>query len=749
MTPTDDPRNGTNDSSWHSEPGFTNVRLLQYLIEATGESFDQTRTIQAVRQADHDVPPTATRAARTRLIQAANTLGIQLLSQALSIREALNTVEPESPLALFSVSHEGTGRWFMLAEQRAGQGRLVQLLPGDSGDFLSAERLAEQVGAEDADTVLEWLVAQPANLAGETGKDEGSVEPEAADESHGPPPAVRLFGLLRSERRELWMVVGYAVAIGVLSLAAPVALMAVVNTVALATLAQQLVVLCLGLFVCLGLSAVLRVLQCVVVEFMQRRVFARVAADLAYRLPRVRLEAYDRQHGPELVNRFFYVLTVQKASATLLLDGIDVVLQMVIGLALLASYHQVLLGFDLALLASLAFLVWPLGRGAVRSAIQESKAKYAVAGWLEEMARHPAAFKLSGAHQFALERADQLTRQYLLARDRQFRIVMRQSGFALALYALSTSVLLAIGAFLVIGGQLTLGQLVAAEMVVSLVVASFTKFGKHLESYYDLLAAVDKLGHLIDLPIERTAGVTHEQRSRGAAVKIHRLSFSYAVGGRRVLDEFSLEIAPGERVAIIGPNGAGKSTLVDLLFGLREPTSGFIEIDGMDLRDLRLESLREHVAVVRGIEVFEGSLVENIRMGRSELSIADIRHALQSVGLLGDILSLPDGLETRLGIGGSPLSLGQAERLMLARAIAGHPRLLVLDEQLDDMDRDARTEVYPAIVGDSAHWTLIVVTHSNEVAQLCDRAVQIRRPSRESPVSAEIPAQAAVQAKEN
>ncbi|MCS7047040.1 MAG: ATP-binding cassette domain-containing protein, partial [Gemmataceae bacterium] len=366
-------------------------------------------------------------------------------------------------------------------------------------------------------------------------------------------------------------------------------------------------------------------------------------------------------------------------------------------------------------------------RGAVDSAIRESRAKYVVASWMEEMARHPVAFKLNGGPTFAMERADALARSYLTARQRHFRIVLRQFVFALLLQTLSSTVLLGLGGFLVVTGELTLGQLVAAEIVVTLVVSSFTKLGKQLESFYDLLAAVDKLGHLMDLPLERQSGVAHQARSHGARVRVRRVSFTFEEGQRTVLEGFDLNLEPGERVALLGPNGAGKSTLVDLLFGMRQPTAGHIEFDDADLRELRLESLREHIAVVKGIEIFEGTVFDNVRMGREEVTPADVRHALRSVGLLEDILDLPDGLQTLLGTGGSPLSLGQAERLMLARAIAGHPRLLVLDEVLDDMDQEVRQQVLPAILGRAARWTLLVVTHSQEVAKLCDRQVRMPR----------------------
>jgi putative ABC transport system ATP-binding protein len=553
-----------------------------------------------------------------------------------------------------------------------------------------------------------------------------------SSDHHSMSPITRLFRLLRQEKRDLWTVTIYAIAVGVLSLAVPLTAMAVVNTVAMATLTQQLLVLCLVLFVCLVLASFIRILQSVVVEYLQRRVFAQVVADLAYRLPRVELKAFDRQHGPELVNRFFDVLTVQKSAATLLLDGITVVLQTLIGLILLAAYHEVLLGFDVFLIVSLFFVVFVLGRGGVRSAIQESLAKYRVAGWMEDIARNPIAFKLGGGPKLALSRGDELVREYLEARHEHFGIVLRQFGFTLMLQATANALLLGLGGYLVIQGQLTLGQLVAAEIVVTMVVASFPKLGKQLESYYDLLAAIDKLGHLQDLPLERTGGAAMKpatSNTPGAAIEFRDVGYRYDAGLRQVLDRLRFRILPGERVALVGRNGAGKTTVAELLFGMRSPTEGYVQFDDMDLRDADLGSIREQMAVVSGLEIFEGSILENVRMGRDRLTVADVRTALQAVGLLDDVLGMPGGLETRLTVGGRPLSLGQTHRLMIARAIVARPRLLVLDETLDAMDRTVRDHVLPAVMDRKAPWTLIAITHSASVAAQCDRSISLDRPS--------------------
>lgn len=728
MNPSDEPAFAEAAASPSGAPADT-LAVLERLARGMGVPYDPTLAQRALRQAEVDIPPTVPRAARLRLSQVALAVGMNLLPRQLSVHEALEAVEPGVPLAVFSVTPTGVARWHLLVESQRNRGRLARLIDGDPDNFQDANEIARRIGAIDADAVVEWLVPHIAGPLGESGPPEDPAH-QAHDHHHGPSPFSRLLTLLRPEWREILLVILYALGVGVLSLAIPITAMAVVNTTAMATLLQQLVVLCLALFASLGAASLLRILQTVVVEYLQQRVFVRVVADLAYRLPRVDVRAFDQQHGPELVNRFFDVLTVQKAGATLLIDGVAVVLQVTVGLGLLAFYHHFLLGFDLLLIAGLLLILFVLGRGAVDSAIRESRAKYVVAGWMEEMARHPAAFKLNGGPRYALERADTLTRHYLLARQQHFRIVLRQFMVALLLQALASTVLLGLGGYLVITEQLTLGQLVAAEIIVALVVASFTKLGKHLESYYDLLAAVDKLGHLMDLPLERSQGVAHQARSRGASIRINSIGFVYETGQRTVLDGFSLDIEPGERVALLGPNGAGKSTLVEILYGLRTPTRGHVEIDGIDLRNLRLESLREHISVVKGIEIFEGSILENLRMGREELSLAAVRQALQDVGLLEDLLDLPEGLNTQLGTGGAPLSLGQAERLMLARAVAAQPRLLVLDEMLDDMDQEVRHQVLPVILGRQAHWTLLVITHSQDVAALCDRKVRLGRAGR-------------------
>ncbi|MEJ5275708.1 MAG: ATP-binding cassette domain-containing protein [Thermogemmata sp.] len=715
-----------------SAQDIESLRILEYLAQVCDLPFDLEHAAQLYRAAVQRIEPTLPRASRIRLAQAAEGLGIRLQSHHYSIREALSYIHREEvPLLIFAITPTGSGRWFIIEDAEGSRGLLIAS-DKEEPVWHSADELAAILGASDADVVLEWL--EPIPIAVTTPPWPAPKQEE--EHGHfltGLHPWKRLLRLLRPDRTDIRLVIAFAVAIGLLNLTVPIVTMAVVNTVAFGTLIQQLIVLCLGLLVALTIAGVLILLQYLLVEYIQRRIFIRVASELSYKLPRVDLKAFDHRYGPELVNRFFDVLTVQKSSAVLLLDGVSLLLQIGIGMVLLAVYHQLLLGFNMLLLGALAFWVVVLGRGAVRTAIRESVAKYRVAGWMEEIARHPVAFKLAGGPRMAWERAEALTREYLEARKQHFRILLRQFAFLVLLYIVINVALLALGGTLVIQGQLTLGELVAAEIVINLILATFLKIIKYVEAYYDILAAMDKLGQLQDLPSESLTGEHHVAHSKGASVTLHSVSFTYSGQKWPALQQLSLSISPGERVAIVGPNGAGKSTLADVLYGLRTPQSGWVEIDGVDIRSLRPDSLREHVALVKGVEIIEGTVLDNLRMGREEISLMQIHEILAKVGMLDTIMAFPDGLHTMLWGDGKPLSLGQASRLMLARAMLGEPRLLIIDEALDHLDEQFRDMTLATLLGPDTPWTLIVITHSEAVARQCDRVITLLPPARSSP----------------
>ena len=539
--------------------------------------------------------------------------------------------------------------------------------------------------------------------------------------SRVPAPQDSLWKILWSEQKDLWVVIIYGVFAGILSLAVPIAVQTLVNTIGFGSMMQPIVVLTTLVLIILGFAGALRAMQSFVMEIIQQRIFARIAIDLAYRLPRVRIESFDSNQSIDLVNRFFDVLVVQKSAAIIILDGIAIILQTSLGMILLAFYHPYLLAFDFLLAAGMLFVIFPLGKEAISTSIDESISKYQVAAWLQELVRNPLTFRSTGGPEIALKRTDQLTAEYIHHRRDHFQILLRQIIGSVLVQVIASTLLLGLGGWLVIQRQLTLGQLVASELVVTLVVAGFTKFGKYLETYYDLVAAADKLDHLLNLPLEKQGGesLPHlSQQTEPASVRMRGVTFQYQKGVKS-LSELNLEIKKGSRVGVLGSNGSGKSTLVSLVYGLREPEIGTIEIDGVDLREISLEKMRLHIGFVRGVEIFHGTIFENVSLQRPHVTLQDVREVLDSLGLLDYVTSLPEGLMTSM-VGHPPLSAGQIQRLMIARAIVGKPRLLILDESLDSIDAESYPRVLDVLFNPAAPWTLILTTHNEAISSRCD-----------------------------
>jgi ABC-type bacteriocin/lantibiotic exporter with double-glycine peptidase domain len=499
-----------------------------------------------------------------------------------------------------------------------------------------------------------------------------------------------------------------------LNLATPIAVQNLVNNVAFGTLLQPLVVLAVIVFGSLLLAGALRAVQVIAVEYLQRRLFVRMVGDVAWRLPRAKVDAFSRGDGGELVNRFFDVFTVQKAVAGLLLDGVSVALQAVVGMLLLAFYHPFLLAFDAVLVGALFFIVVVLGRGAIATAVTESKRKYQVVWWLEQVGRHAVAFKQSGGGAFARDRADALARNWLDARHAHFMVHLRQVIGALLFQALASTGLLVLGGFLVIERQLTLGQLVAAEIVVATVVAAFAKLGKHLESWYDLVAAADKLGELLDVPVEEDTGDDLQDVQLPLAVQLRDTKI--AVAGRCWLNGASISLRPGARVAILGGPGSGKSHVAEAIAGLQIPTGGQVLLDQVDTSELRPMQRGRYAVMARDPAFVSGTVAENIRMGRVEVSVADVRWALRILGIDDAVHRLPDGIRTRLDGEGRPLGDEERDLLMLARAIVGRPRLLVVDSMLDRLSPEARRRTLLALSAPGGPWTFVITTRDAALA---------------------------------
>lgn len=546
--------------------------------------------------------------------------------------------------------------------------------------------------------------------------------PTEHDSHTHPKPFTLLWKLLQPEQKDLLTVIAISSVAGVLMLSVPVTAQQLVRAVTFATLYQPIVVLSLVLLGLLGFVAALQTLQAYVAELIQRRLFIRVAGTVARHLPRVSTEAWQQSDVPEVMNRFLDIVVVQKVVAALLVDGIGIVLTTVIGMSVMAFYHPFLLGYDLLLLGFLALVVFGLGRRGVKTAILESKAKYNVVAWLETMARCPSIFRSFGVDALACDRADVLCAQYLQQRRIHFRILLRQVVMILFIQVVATTVLLGLGGYLVLQEQLTLGQLVAAELIVAMIVASFAKLGKHIEGWYDLLAAVDKLAHLTDLPLQSNTGIVGVSRNGPARLEIRLRDLSGSVEESRESStgskETNLVIKPGCMVALCNWDETVLGSIRQTLAGCRTRDDWMVTVDGVDVVDFRPDILSAHVAVARSLEFIPGTIAENIHLHRLGITDADVLHAMNITGLTEEFRRASLSPSDDMLPNGWPLLASQAVRLVLARALAGRPRVLVLDGLLDSLGDKELEECVSQLASISSHTTILVLTNQARVASL-------------------------------
>ena len=528
-------------------------------------------------------------------------------------------------------------------------------------------------------------------------------------------PYQRLILLLKDDKRDLITLLIYTVLSGSLSLVIPLTAKSLVNTIAAGVFLQPLAVLTLILFVVLLFVGAFRLCQFYLVEFIQQRVFAKVALELSDKTASINHKAWRDQYLPEVLNRFFDVVKIQKTLSKLLLDAPAALLQITVGLILMAIYSPVLLGFNLVIIAFIIFVTFVLGRHGVKTSIQESSEKYRVASWLEEIAKCHTSFKMDGAPEFFYNRTDNRVIDYLSSRKKHFKILFRQTVATYFFQAIATAGIFGIGGWLVIERQLTLGQLVASELVILILLAALEKLVILFQDWYDLLTGLHKIGQITDLPGERKGGIPIPYNPKGVSINCYGVSFEYEPN-REILSNLTFSINPGELVSIVGPSGAGKTTLAAILTGLLDPKEGLIELNGIDLKTIDLDTLRESVALVSdNNETFEGTIEENIKVGRHYLSQQDIRKAIEMAELQTKIRELPDGMETKLLSHGFRLSRGQRQKLLIARGIVNTPKLLILDEAFTGIDERKKIKILDNLLDPQNQWTVIDISHDADV----------------------------------
>lgn len=533
----------------------------------------------------------------------------------------------------------------------------------------------------------------------------------------------RLIGMLKLDKRDVLQTFYYAIFAGLVNLSLPLGIQAIINLIQGAQISTSWIILVILVTGGVAFAGILQLMQIRIIENVQQKIFTRASFEFTYRFPKIKMSELRDYYPPELANRFFDTLNVQKGLSKILLDIPAALLQIIFGLLLLSFYHPFFIIYGILLLLLIYVVFKFTVQKGMDTSLDESKQKYKVAHWIQEVARSLVSFKLSGKTSLAVDKNDLLVTDYLKARESHFRILVIQFIQMIGFKVLVTGGLLLIGGLLVLNQEMNIGQFVAAEIIILLVITSVEKLIRGLETFYDLLTSLEKLGQVVDKDLESQEGEFPLSETEDLKVELENVSFGVN-GKENILENISMKIEPRSTQLIVGANGSGKSTLLRLIAGILQPNEGNIYINNTSLRGTNPNHYRSFIGQSLIEESpFEGTILENITFGNTSISQKDLNWAIEAVGLQKFVKNQTKGLNTIIYPEGKQISYTVAKKIVLARSVVHKPKLLILKDPLNQFDEIEALRIMNFLIDKNNSWSLVVVSQDPKWIGRCEKII--------------------------
>lgn len=542
-------------------------------------------------------------------------------------------------------------------------------------------------------------------------------------------PLQRFLRLLSVDSREIGYLYIYSIFNGLINLSLPLGIQAIIGIIAGGQISASWNMLVIIVTVGIIISGGLQIMQLAISEILQQRIFVKASLEFAFRIPRLRLETLDKQYLPELMNRFFDTLSLQKGLSKVLLDFSASALQIIFGLIVISFYHPFFIFFSVMVLGALLLLLYVIAPQGLQTSLKESSYKYEVAHWLEEVARTLNTFKLHGDSRLPMDNTDAIVVKYLQARKKHFGILMLQYAGAIGFKTIITAGLLVLGSLLVINNQINIGQFVASEIIIILIMNSAEKLVLSMEVIYDVLTAVEKLAIVTDLPLENNDGIDFNKvdTGKGITLQVNNLSYRYPHAEGYILKNLNFNIASGERICISGYNNSGKSTLSQVLASLYTHYEGTVTYNGVPVKNLNTSSLRTKIGdYCPQEEIFMGTILDNITMGNTQIDMKQVIATAEIFGLADFVKNLPEGYLTHITPEGRTLPKSVVKKIILTRSVITQPRLLIMENPTEELEAAEQTRILQYLIHPQHNWTLVLVSNSAKIAEVCQRIIVMK-----------------------
>jgi ABC-type bacteriocin/lantibiotic exporter with double-glycine peptidase domain len=536
----------------------------------------------------------------------------------------------------------------------------------------------------------------------------------------------RFWSLLAPDRKEIRNVYIFAIFSGLLALGFPLGIQMIINFIQLGQVSTSWFVLVGLVVVAIGFSGMLNIYQLRITENLQQRIFTRSAFEFSERIPKMKMEVLLKRYTPEITNRFFDTINIQKGLSKILIDSTSAILQIFFGLLLLSFYHSFFIFLGLFLIVILAFIIRSTAKKGFQTSMEESTFKYKIANWLDEITQARVSFKMAGFSLFNLNQTNTFVNNYLSAREKHFKVLVQQYGFLILFKVIIALALLIVGGVLVLNQQMNIGQFVAAEIIILLVLNSVEKLILNLEIFYDVLTAIEKIGQITDLPIEQMNGVEFEKPNDGVKVHVSNVSYQFAQFQFPVLNEVSFEVNRNERICFVSDSSLSVNVLFSLISGIYDFQKGNISINDIPISNISKNSLREEIGTFLIQDQFvNSSIYDNVAFGREGIDLKQVAELAVKLEFSEFVEQITDKFNAIINPERNVLPSDIATRILLARAFITNPSLLLLEDPTSGMNSEQSSFIAQTIrsIGKS---TIIMSSFEDEIHQISDRIIEIK-----------------------
>jgi ABC-type bacteriocin/lantibiotic exporter with double-glycine peptidase domain len=534
----------------------------------------------------------------------------------------------------------------------------------------------------------------------------------------------KLIDLVKDERKEIINIYFYAMFSGLIQLSLPIGIQAIIGFVMGATMVTSIYVLIFFIVLGVFLVGVLQINQMRIIERIQQKIFVKNGIDIAEKIPSFDLIAIDSYYLPEKINRFFDIQNIQKGFSKLLLEIPVASIQILFGMILLSLYHPLFIIFSLVLILLLILIFRLTTKKGLQTSIEESENKYKFVAWLQEMGRVIKSLKFSQGTHLNLTKSDYHLTKYVQSRTSHFNVLLMQFK-SLVLFKVSiTALMLLLGTYLLFEQKINVGQFVAAEIVILLIINALEKLIVSLEYIYDIITGLEKVHTLKNFPLEEDGSM--EFKKSDVAIEFDKVSFGYS-DNNYVLHNFSTTINPNSITCITGEENSGKSTLLKLLTCNYRKFSGMILLNDLPLLNYDLQSLRSNTGVMLNEQdIFEGTLFDNITLGKN-IGIDDIVKLAKSLNIHGMLLTFPKSFETKISPIGNRLPSSIIKKILLLRAFIHQPRLLILEEPWLGLDDETKLSIQNYLLDISKNRTIVIATNDKDFSTKCNKVINLTK----------------------